>query len=150
MKFRLHWGKWLSAAQNDGHASREWWSACGRMIITLRVNDSSPDGRNEGENPPSGGFSRIYYITFLMLFCKSISRSADYPPNPPASGRALWLMNVRIFGPRPMKIEIYCKIENEIQRNIKEYPREHIVKQPIYYGYDRNKDQFCPKIFGFH
>lgn len=58
----------------------------------------------------------------------------------------LIIMNMRVFRPSAMEIEAHANIENEIERNVEEYPTEYVVKDPIYEGYDRNEDQLCPKI----
>ena len=59
-------------------------------------------------------------------------------------------MNMRVFRPSAMEIEGYAKIENEIERNIEEYPAEYVVKEPINEGYDRNEDQLCPEVLWLH
>ena len=53
---------------------------------------------------------------------------------------------MRVFCPSAMEIEVYAEVEDEIERNVEEYPTENIVKYPINEGNDRNEDQLRPKI----
>ena len=59
-------------------------------------------------------------------------------------------MMISILCPRSVKSESHRKIEDEIKRNVDKNPTEYIVEHLINEGYDRNEDQFCPKVLGFH